>query len=110
MARIALIARSSHAWANSLLNALRRTRTTHACDLAEIAELCARADGSGAATSFVYIPSFTDRAGMMPDLSEAQAVFAQAARLRPRKLVLLSSALIYGAGTARKNLVTEDYV
>src|SRR5258707_1017704 len=110
MARIALIARSSNSWAKNLLSALLQIKTTHECDFAEATGLCGRADASESETSYVYIPSLTDRDGMMPDLSEAEWVFQQVAKLRPRKLVLLSSALIYGAGTARKNLVTEEYV
>ncbi len=45
----------------------------------------------------------------MPDLSEAEQVFQQSARIRPRNFILFSSALIYGTGPARKSLVTEDY-
>src|SRR5260370_17669326 len=46
---------------------------------------------------------------MTPDLCEARQVFQQFARLWPHKLILLSSALIYGTGSARQCLVAEDY-
>src|SRR5260370_4378920 len=46
---------------------------------------------------------------MMPDVSEAERIFQHSAQNRPKKLVLVSSALIYGTGTARQSLVTEDY-
>jgi 1-acyl-sn-glycerol-3-phosphate acyltransferase len=46
---------------------------------------------------------------MMPDLSQAERVFQQCSNLHLKKLVLLSSALIYGTGPGRLALVTENY-
>ena len=109
MSRIALIARNSNSWANSLFKALRQIESTYKCYFADINEFCSRADVSDSEGSYVYLPSFADRDGMMPDLSEAEHVFQQSAKRRPGKLVLLSSALIYGTGTARQSLVTENY-
>jgi 1-acyl-sn-glycerol-3-phosphate acyltransferase len=109
MARIALIARKSNSWAHDLLETLRLVRSIHEFYFAEICNLCSRAQEDESEASYVYIPSLTDRDGMMPDLSEAELVFQQSARLRPRKLVLLSSALIYGTGPGRQSLVEEDH-
>ena len=109
MARIALIARKGNSWATGLLKTLRQVRTIHEWYFAEICNLCSRAEGSDSETSYIYIPSLTDREGMMPDLSEAERVFQQCASLRPTKLILLSSALIYGTGPGRQSLVEEDH-
>src|SRR5262249_6225452 len=59
--------------------------------------------------NYIYVPSCAGRAGMTPDLAEAELVLTRCARLRPAKLILLSSALIYGAGTARQALAGEGY-
>jgi len=109
MARIALIAQNDNRWANSILQTLSQARTTHKCYFAELGSFCNSADESDPEASYVYIPSLIDWEGMIPDLSEAERVFQRAARLRPRKLVLLSSALIYGTGPWRLGLVSEDY-
>jgi 1-acyl-sn-glycerol-3-phosphate acyltransferase len=109
MARVALIAGKSNPWANDLLKTLRQVRIIHEYDFAEIEILCSRVQEGESEASYVYLPSSTDRDGMMPDLSEAELVFQQSARLRPRKLVLLSSALIYGTGPGRQSLVDEDH-
>ena len=110
MARIALIAQSNNRWASSLLQALGQARTAHECCFAELSSFCNSVDASGPEASYVYAPSFIDREGMMPDLSEAERVFQRSAGLRPKKLVLLSSALIYGTGPWRLGLVSEDYI
>ncbi|HTD22321.1 MAG TPA: 1-acyl-sn-glycerol-3-phosphate acyltransferase [Terriglobales bacterium] len=109
MARIALIAQKDNRWANSILQILSQARTTHECYFAELGSFCNSADESDPEASYVYIPSLIDREGIIPDLSEAERVFQRSARLRPRKLVLLSSALIYGTGPWRLGLVSEDY-
>lgn len=45
----------------------------------------------------------------MPDLAEAASVLQRVAATRPKNLVLLSSALIYGTGPRRQSLVSEEY-
>src|SRR5258708_13462818 len=107
MARIALIARSSNSWSENLLSALLQIKTTQECDFAEATGLCGRADASESETSYIYIPSLTDRAGMMPDLSEADWLFQQVANLRPRQWRLLASALISVPPTPLQNLSTD---
>ncbi|HYT08137.1 MAG TPA: 1-acyl-sn-glycerol-3-phosphate acyltransferase [Rugosimonospora sp.] len=109
MARIALIARGGNTWARALLQSLRRARPIHEYDLAEVASFCNRAAEHDSELSCIYIPSLTDKEGTMPDLPEAEQVFQQSARIRPKNFILLSSALIYGTGPGRKSLVTEDY-
>lgn len=109
MSRIALIARVGNTWARALLQSLRWARPTHEYDLAEVAGFCSRAAEHDSELSCIYVPSLMDKEGTKPDLSEAEGVFQQSARIRPRNFILLSSALIYGTGPARKSLVTEDY-
>jgi 1-acyl-sn-glycerol-3-phosphate acyltransferase len=46
---------------------------------------------------------------MLPNLGEAASVLQQVAATRPKNLVLLSSALIYGTGPGRQSLVSEEY-
>ena len=109
MSRIALIARAGNTWARALLQNLRRARPTHEYDLFEVAGFCSSEADHDSELSCIYIPSLTDKEGTKPDLSEAERVFQQSARIRARNFILLSSALIYGTGPARKSLVTEDY-
>src|SRR5260370_12470589 len=109
MARIALIARAGNAWACALLQSLRRARPIHEYDLAEVAGFYIRAAEYDSELSCIYIPSLTDKEGTMPDLPEAEQVFQQSARIRPKNFIVLSRALIYGTGPGRKRLVTEDY-
>src|SRR5713101_7931252 len=109
MTRIALITGKSNSWANDLWKTLRQISTIHEYYVAEVCNLGSRAPEGESEASYLYIPSLMDRDGMMPDLSEAEMAFQQSAPLRPRKLVLLSSALIYGTGPGRQCLVEEDY-
>ncbi|HYL09616.1 MAG TPA: 1-acyl-sn-glycerol-3-phosphate acyltransferase [Candidatus Acidoferrales bacterium] len=109
MARIALIAQAGNIWARALLESLRRARPTLEYNLAEPVGFCREAAEQDSELSCVYTPSLTDKEGVMPDLSEAERVFQQSAGVRPSKFILLSSAIIYGTGPARKSLVTEDY-
>lgn len=46
---------------------------------------------------------------MVPDLAEADRVFRNIALKASRKVVVLSSALVYGTGPGRQALVNEDY-
>ncbi|HWX55563.1 MAG TPA: 1-acyl-sn-glycerol-3-phosphate acyltransferase [Verrucomicrobiae bacterium] len=110
MARVVLISRSDHALAlaPALLPVLRRLKTTNQYDLVD-PQAFASAETLEANATHVYLPSFADRHGMTPDLSEAERVLAQCARHRAGKIVLLSSALVYGTGPGRKTLVPEGY-
>ncbi|MBZ5507127.1 MAG: 1-acyl-sn-glycerol-3-phosphate acyltransferase [Acidobacteriia bacterium] len=60
--------------------------------------------------SYLYVPSLIGTDAMAPDLAEAERVFRNLALQRSRKIIVLSSALIYGTGASRQALVSEDYV
>src|SRR5215467_10776646 len=109
MANITLIAGKENTWAGQLFAALATTaEPTVVCAQEDLSAFLSRADSPEAA-KLVYVPSFSDGDGMAPDLSEAGQVFEQCARLRPARLILLSSALIYGTGTARQAFASEEY-
>src|SRR5258708_5156341 len=55
----------------------------------------------------VYYPRMRARRLMSPDLETAELVFQQCARVGIKKLVLLSSAMIYGASPHNEGLVSE---
>src|SRR5258708_8574420 len=110
MAKIALIAHDGNTWARTLLQALRRAGSAHESNLIDVADFCAGAADRHSEQSCIYIPSLTDKEGMLPDLIEAKQVFQQSARIRPGKFILLSTALIYATGPARKCMVSGDYL
>jgi 1-acyl-sn-glycerol-3-phosphate acyltransferase/nucleoside-diphosphate-sugar epimerase len=62
------------------------------------------------AGSYLYIPSLTGADAMTPDLAEAERVFRNLSLEGGRKIIVLSSALIYGTGAGRQALVSEEYV
>jgi 1-acyl-sn-glycerol-3-phosphate acyltransferase len=59
---------------------------------------------------YLYVPSLTGADAMTPDLAEAERVFRGLSLHRGKKIIILSSALIYGTGAGRQALVSEDYV
>ncbi len=67
-----------------------------------------RDSGSGAAT-YLYVPCMTDCDGMIPDLADAAKALHNLPQNKNGKLIVLSSALIYGAAPGRLGMVTEDY-
>jgi 1-acyl-sn-glycerol-3-phosphate acyltransferase len=103
IAHTALIARGDHPSARDLLEALRRMEPSIEYELVQ--------PGAGKDDSrpCIYLPAPCDRYGMTPDLLEAEEVFQQCAQLGKKKLVLLSSALIYGTGPGRQSLADEAY-
>jgi len=64
---------------------------------------------AGASASCLYVPAAAKPAGMAPNLDEARSVFHTICQQRFRKVILLSSALVYGTGPARQGLVAEDH-
>jgi 1-acyl-sn-glycerol-3-phosphate acyltransferase len=58
---------------------------------------------------YLYIPSFTDAEGMVPDLAEAARAFNHLASSGGGKVIVLSSALVYGTGPGRQALISEEY-
>jgi len=60
-------------------------------------------------TNFLYLPKFTESEGMIPDTIEAERVYRRLARIENAKVVVVSSALVYGIGPGRQGLVDEEY-
>src|SRR5262249_18251934 len=104
MASIAVIARGGNPLAINLTDALRRQGSGTQFDLVPPGSSL-----SYASHGAVYVPSVCDRNGMLPDLVEVQAVIEPSPQLGGKKLVVISSALIYGTGPSRQSLVAEDY-
>jgi 1-acyl-sn-glycerol-3-phosphate acyltransferase len=71
-------------------------------------DFCNRTSRSGN-NHFLYLPSFTESAGMTPDTIEAEQVYRRLARIEGAKVVVVSSALVYGIGPGRQPLVDEEY-
>src|SRR5947207_6832822 len=109
MARIILISRSDSVLAKTFLQALKQLSNATQYDFVDVRNLAAPDGTDEPETIYIYMPSLSDRNGMAPDLSEAETVLRQFARLRARKFILLSSALIYGTGPGRQSLVAESY-
>src|SRR6266852_3970697 len=107
MARIVLISRGNRVLATALLRALGQL-SCHECSLSDGLAVTDE-HTPGKEVTYVYLTSDADPSGMLPDLAEAEKVFAQSVMFRPRRLILLSSAMVYGAGPGRQSLVTEEY-
>jgi 1-acyl-sn-glycerol-3-phosphate acyltransferase len=58
---------------------------------------------------YLYVPALTDTEVMVPDLAEAARAFNHLASSGSGKVIVLSSALVYGTGPGRQALVSEDY-
>lgn len=58
--------------------------------------------------TYLYVPSLIDHDGMVPDLSDAAYRFQHLAQTKCTRFVVLSSALIYGAGPGRQPFVSEE--
>jgi UDP-glucose 4-epimerase len=58
--------------------------------------------------SVVYCPRLCSPYDMTPDLAEAETVFAECARASIAKVVLLSSAAIYGASPRNPGFISES--
>ena len=103
-APIAVVASSGNPLAIRLLEALRNT-AGHRCSPEFRTPECVERPPANC----LYVPAAAIPAGMAPDLDEARRVFQTIERHRFRKLILLSSALVYGTGPARQGLAAEDY-
>ena len=109
MSRIAFLIRGSNVWAQQILHQFRRLVPDRDCACLDTSDFAA---GTAAEpeTACVYVPALAGRDSMMPDWAEAARALEYAASLSPKKLVLLSSALVYGISPGRQSLVTEDHV
>jgi 1-acyl-sn-glycerol-3-phosphate acyltransferase/nucleoside-diphosphate-sugar epimerase len=92
--------------AHYLVNRLSKSPGVEACQLAP------RGSGSSALlfaeqaiNTVVYAPQLQNQHRMIPDLTEAAAVFAECTRMT--KVVVLSSAAIYGATPHNPGLIAE---
>ena len=108
MAKIAIIAAAGNSWARSVLDALQQRRGPE-YSFADVAAFGNNPDTNTLEAGGVYIASFIDRDGLMPDLVEAKNLFGCLGKLGSFKFVLLSSALIYGIGPGRQCFATEEY-
>jgi len=109
MAKILLLADKGEVFTHKLLTALRQTKATHEyhlIDAGRIHELCS---GARQPSCCVYLPSRIGHDGMLPNLIEARQALKQVAQSTIPKVVLISSALVYGTGCARQSLATEEY-
>ena len=75
--------------------------------LLDVDDFCGAPRVSDPAAKYIYLPVVAD--GLTPDEHQAQRVLEVVARNGGRQFVLLSSAMIYGAGPGRHALVEESY-
>src|SRR5215472_7337185 len=109
MSRIAFLIRESNVWAQQIFHQFQRLVPDRDCACLDTSDLVART-AACPETACVYIPALAGRDSMMPDWAEAARVLEHVAALIPKKLVLLSSALVYGISPGRQSLVAEDHV
>jgi 1-acyl-sn-glycerol-3-phosphate acyltransferase len=105
--RVAILRGETNILATSLFDELQ-AETRGQASLNTVEDLC-RKPLSQDTDRFLYIPSLVDEDGMIPDLAEAGRVFQSLARAGPGRVVVLSSALVYGTGPGRPALVNEEY-
>ena len=107
MARVMVIA-GSGSIAQCLVHRLSKNPVVEACQLAprfngNFPLLCAQQ----AINTVVYAPQLQSQHRMIPNLTEAAAVFAECARTAMARVVVLSSAAIYGATPHTPGLIPE---
>lgn len=108
MARILVIA-DSRPIAQALEKRLRKSIVVETCQIAR------RFDGGYAALSpedgidtVVYVPQLCHTNGMIPNLAEAALVFEDCVQAGLTRLVVISSAAIYGATPYNPGFITES--
>jgi 1-acyl-sn-glycerol-3-phosphate acyltransferase len=106
---LAVLSAKNNSLATGLLNEFSRLRPEWRCFLLNDEDKD-RADLDGAATSCIFVPSFTTRDRLSPDLSEARRLFENTSLRQVTQFVLISSALIYGTGPGRHGLAAEDHL
>jgi 1-acyl-sn-glycerol-3-phosphate acyltransferase/nucleoside-diphosphate-sugar epimerase len=107
MARVMVIAGSSSTL-HCLVNRLSKSPAVEACHLAPpYNSSYALLFAEQAINTVVYAPQLQSQHRMVPDLTEAAAVFAECARTGMTKVVVLSSAAIYGATPHNPGLMAE---
>jgi 1-acyl-sn-glycerol-3-phosphate acyltransferase len=108
MAKIAILKSQGNLWAETLGRVLCG-RHGNEYYFAGLQEFCEQAESLSIAPCCLYAPAFSSPEGVDPDLGQAEAVLQQLGQLKSGTLVLISSALIYGAGPGRQAFATEEY-
>src|SRR5437016_1485455 len=98
---VIVIASQKNSFAHNLLNELHRLQPAWSYRFRDHTNSIFPGLEDSPEASCIYLPSLTPRDGLTPDLREAKQIFERAASYRSRQFILLSSALIYGAGPAR---------
>jgi 1-acyl-sn-glycerol-3-phosphate acyltransferase/nucleoside-diphosphate-sugar epimerase len=107
MARVMIIAGSSSI-AHCLVNRLSKSPVAEVCQLAPCGNgSYASLFAEQAINAVVYVPQLQSQHRMIPDLAEAAAVFAECVHAGIAKVVVLSSAAIYGATPHNPGLIAE---
>jgi 1-acyl-sn-glycerol-3-phosphate acyltransferase/nucleoside-diphosphate-sugar epimerase len=107
MARVMVIAGSS-SLSHCLVNMLSKSPAVEACQFAPPRNgSYALLFAEQAINTVVYAPQLQSQHRIIPDLTEAAAVFAECARMGMTKVVVLSSAAIYGATPHNPGLIAE---
>jgi 1-acyl-sn-glycerol-3-phosphate acyltransferase len=106
---LAIMSAKNNSLATGLLNQFSGLRPEWRCFLLNDGDKD-RADLDGAATSCIFVPSFTTRDRLSPDLSEASRLFESTSLRQVTQFVLISSALVYGTGPGRHGLATEGHL
>ena len=108
MARVLIIAASS-SLAHYLVNRLSKSPVVEACHLAPRFHggSYARLLAEHAINTVIYSPQLHSQKRIIPHLAEAAAVFAECAHTGMARVILLSSAAIYGAGPHNPGFISE---
>jgi len=108
MVRIATLSRKDNTLANHLMVALEPESGGYSDGVSPYDGH--EHDRDAESITYLYVPSLTDREGMIPDLVDAGNAFRCLDQNANGRLIVLSSALIYGTGPGRPAWVTEDYI
>jgi 1-acyl-sn-glycerol-3-phosphate acyltransferase/nucleoside-diphosphate-sugar epimerase len=103
-----MVIADSRPLAHALVNSLSKSPVVEACQLAPqfnggYALLCTE----HAIDTVVYTPQLRRQNEMIPNLAEAAMVFAECARARIARVVVVSSAMIYGADPHNPGFIVE---
>ena len=108
MARVMVIA-DSRPIAHALVNRLSKSPVVEACQLApQFNGGYALLFTEHAIDTVVYAPQLRRKNEMIPNLAEAAMVFAECARAGIAKVIVLSSAMIYGADPHNPGFIVES--
>ena len=99
---ITIVAGPNNSFAKRLAQTIRDSTSSIQVGLSSIH------DSQPSATDCVYLPSTVGHGDMAPDLSEAQNVFGQL-KQHPCRIILISSALVYGAWPGRLGMAQEEF-